>query len=332
VKSVSKTLIFAGVAGALAAAGYFGWRAMHAPAKSPTYLPLHVTRGDLRVTVQATGSVQPENRLVIKPPINGRIEQIKVDEGVSVRKGQVLALMSSTDRAALLDVARSKGPAEVAHWEDVYRPTPIIAPLGGLIIAKSVEPGQTISTTDQVFAMSDHLIVVAQVDETDMAKVHLGQTAEIVLDAYNSEKIAGKVHQIAFDARTVNNVTVYDVQIMPASVPEFMRSGMTTSVNFMVAEKAGVLTVPMAAIRQEGGKATVLIGARDQPEGGRRSDEHPEERQVELGLSDGKTVEVKSGLAEGDTVLQEVLHLPDAKTGTNPFGPQPKGGTSRPPR
>jgi macrolide-specific efflux system membrane fusion protein len=266
--------------------------------------------------------------------------------------------MSSTDRAALLDAARAKGAAEIAHWEQIYRPTPIIAPMAGLVIARSVEPGQTIGTTDQVFVMSDHLLVVAQVDETDMAKVALGQDADITLDAYRNQKVPGTVHQIAFEAKTVNNVTMYDVQITPKEVPPFMRSGMTVSVDFKVAERKDVLVLPAAVVHQEDGQATVLVP--NHPEGGERGGElasadggeqggddggdHARRRglfarllssgwhrgdaprtrsvPVETGLTDGRSVEIVSGLREGDVVLEELLTLPDAKAGgINPFAP-----------
>src|SRR5712692_7981698 len=62
-----------------------------------------VARGDLQVKVLSTGVVEPENRLEIKPPVSGRVEDILVDEGYKVKKGQTLAQMSSTERAALLD-------------------------------------------------------------------------------------------------------------------------------------------------------------------------------------------------------------------------------------
>src|SRR3954470_5738623 len=97
------------------------WNATRSP--KVTYREVPVKRGDLQITVLATGTVQPENRLEIKPPIAGRIEQVLVQEGQNVKKGQLLAWMSSTERAAMLDAARSQGPAEVKKWEQLYRPT-----------------------------------------------------------------------------------------------------------------------------------------------------------------------------------------------------------------
>lgn len=296
------------------------WRQKKLQAKSPTFTAVKVVRGDMRIQVTTNGLVQPENRLVIKPQIAGRIEEVLIKEGQAVKKGQILAWMSSTDRAALIDGARAKGGEEAKYWEDMYRPAPIVAPLDGVIIANSIEPGQTLGIADQAFIMSDRLIVIAQVDETDIAKVKLGQEAEISLDAFPQTKIMGKVLQIAYEARTVNNVTIYDVQIRPDEVPGFMRSGMSANINFLVAEKKDILILPMASIRQSPDKkTTVLIAAKVGA-----PDDKPTSIQIETGLNDGKTIEVASGLNEGDEVLQ-----PNFKAGerenvqTNPFMPMP---------
>ena len=103
-----------------------------------SYREAPVKRGKIEVSVVSTGVVQPENRLEIKPPIAGRVEQVLTREGQKVRKGQILAWMSSNERAALLDAARAKGPEEVARWEELYRATPILAPISGTIILRPI--------------------------------------------------------------------------------------------------------------------------------------------------------------------------------------------------
>ena len=82
-------------------------------AEKTTYKEVKVHKGTLQQTILATGTVQPENRVGIKPPIAGRVEKVLAQEGDKVHKGQILAWMSSTERAALLDAATSKGPAEL---------------------------------------------------------------------------------------------------------------------------------------------------------------------------------------------------------------------------
>jgi membrane fusion protein, macrolide-specific efflux system len=277
-------------------------------------------RGNIELRVLATGVVQPRNRLEIKPPIAGRVESILVREGDPAERGQVLAWMSSSERAALLDAARARGPEELARWEGLYRPAPLAAPLDGTVIARNVEPGQTVTAQDALFVMSDRLIVKAQVDETDIGRVKKGQTAGISLDAYPDETVPGRVDHIAFEAKTVNNVTLYEVDVLPARVPDFMRSGMTANVSFVTAKRTGVLLVPAEAVRRgEDGEESALVSG----DGG-----EPARREIETGLSDGKRTEVLDGLEEGETVLVPAVRLPRSSGGAqaSPFAP---GGPRR---
>ncbi len=207
-----------------------------------------VARGDLSVTVTATGTVKPYNRVEIKAPIPGRIEEVLVREGEEVKKGQVLARMSSIERAALLDAARAQGDAAVKRWEEAYKVAPLLAPLDGTIIVRSVEPGQTVTTADPVVVLSDRLIVEALVDETDLSMIKLGQKTEIRLDAYPKEVFEGKVDHITFESKLENNVNVYAIDILPEKVPESFRSGMTANVTFIVKEEKDVLLVPSEAV------------------------------------------------------------------------------------
>jgi macrolide-specific efflux system membrane fusion protein len=268
-----------------------------------------VTRGAIAVTILANGAVRPRNRLEIKPPLAGRVEQVLVQEGQAVHKGQILAWMSSSERAALLDAARARGPEEVRRWEEFYKATPILSPIHGTVIKRSVEPGQSFTSADAVLVLSDRLIVQAQVDETDIAQVKPRQKARITLDAYPSETIPAEVGAVAYEAKTVSNVTTYTVDVLPEKVPAFMRSGMTASVAFQVASKEDVVRVPSHALKARDGNAYVLV-AKD---GGTR-----EERAVQTGITDGKFTEVVEGLREGEKVLIAQLRA-EKRTGTNPF-------------
>jgi membrane fusion protein, macrolide-specific efflux system len=303
-----------------AVAAVFFYRRAKTPGGAPSFKEVPVERGDLEVSVQATGVVQPRNRLEIKPPIAGRVEDVLVREGQSVRRGQVLGWMSSSERAALLDAARAKGPEEVARWSDLYKPTPLLAPLDGTLIARNVEPGQTVAAQDAVLVLSDRLIVKAQVDETDIARVSTGQDAAVALDAYPDRPVRAKVEHVAYEAKTVSNVTIYEVDVLPASVPEEMRSGMTANVTFVLSRKEGVLLIPSEAVRAGEGGEKVFV-----PSGDKKG--RPDHRKIKTGLTDGKNTEVLEGLEEGDVVLIHSFNVPGSKTaGSNPFMPNMRGG------
>ena len=214
----------------LAAVGTAVWYFVAQYENRPTYDYLQVDRGPMRVTLRESAIVAPEHRLTVTPPIPGRIDTINVANGAEVKQGQVLAWISSTDRAALMDAARAAGGKEIKFWEDVYKPAPLIAPLDGHIISTAVVPGQVVVTAETVFTMSDHLIVQAFVDETDLNQVWLGQTVDITFDSFPDAHLTGKVHEIAYDATTVNNVTTYQVNIYLDSTPAYVRSGISANV------------------------------------------------------------------------------------------------------
>ena len=275
--------------------------------------------GNIQTAITSTATVQPQNRLEIKPPINGRIENILVNEGDMVKAGQTLAVMSSTERAALLDAAKLQGPDIVKYWEDVYRPTPLLSPIDGEVIVSKDYPGQTIISSDVVMVLSDHLIVQAQVDETDIGKIKLGQEATITLDAYPQIKIRGKVNHIYYESLIVNNVTIYQVDILPEKVPTVFRSGMSATVNITEKAKDNILTLPVAAVKRSKEGVFVLVD--------RGPNEKPEERKIEVGISDDKNVEIISGVNENDKVLMKSKKYVAPKSsagGTNPFMPSRK--------
>lgn len=288
-----------------------------------------VTQGDLRQIVQATGNVEPLNKVSILPPVTGRIDKIVVLEGAYVKRGQILAYMSSSDRAALLDTAASQGADQVKYWQDAYKATPIVAPANGLIIARNVVEGQTVASDTDLYDLSDRLVVLADVDETDLGKIHMSQPADCTVDAYPNQVFRSLVTLIGHQAIKVNNVISYQVNLDPQRVPGDLRAGMTANVNFIVQEKKDVLLLPNYAVKGvSGGEATVKVLTDPK--------KPPEERQVELGVTDGVQVEVVSGLEEGDTVLVSSLDLPKAVSGgplsMNMGGSQRGGGGGGGPR
>lgn len=292
-----------------------GIRAKQKKTTNPVMREISPAIGTIRTFISTSGTVQPQNRLEIKPPISGRIEKILVREGEKVKIGDTLAWMSSTERAVLLDAARAQGEEALEYWREAYKPTPLIAPIDGKVIVRAVEPGQTVTSSNAVIVLSDRLIVKAQVDETDIGKVEPGQQAIIGLDAYPQVKVNAKVSHISYESRIINNVTIYEVNILPERVPEVFRSGMSANVNIIEKRKENVLLIPLEAVKQDKEGSFVLLSTGN----GKNS----VKCRVKLGISDEKNVEVISGIdIKNKIIIETPEYLPSKRrSGGNPFTP-----------
>lgn len=275
---------------------------------------INPTVGSIKTFISSTGTVLPKNRLEIKPPVNGRIEKMLVREGDDVKSGDILGWMSSTERAALIDAARAKGKEGMEYWEETYKPIPLLAPIEGEVIVEKIQPGQTVTTSDPVVVLSDRLIVKAQVDEIDIGKIGLRKKAIISIDAYPDIKIDAVVEHIYYESKTVNNVTVYEVDLEPLEVPKFFRSGMNASIDFIDDTRDEALLVPVDAVYKEKSESYVLL---------KQDGREPLRSRVTLGITDDKNIEVISGIRESDTLIirTKKYNVPKSETGKNPFMP-----------
>jgi len=286
---------------------------------------VQVTRGAIQTFISTTGTVLPKNRLEVRPPVGGRIESILVKEGQKVKAGDTLAWMSSTERAALLDAARGQGEDKLKYWQEAYKPIALLAPIDAEVIVATTQPGQTVTTADAVIVLSDTLIARAQVDETDIRKIKLGQRAQIILDAYPDTRIPAVVEHMYYESQTVNNVTIYEVDLIPETIPDFFRSGMNTTINFIENNKTDILIIPVEAVYTDQSGSFVLIKKEGQVE--------PLRQPVILGISDDKFIEVISGVNQNDVLVikNKKFVLPKNETGGSPFTPfgQKKASTAK---
>lgn len=263
--------------------------------KSDQYVEVTPTRGDLSARILASGRIQPDNRVDIRPPIPGRVEEILVREGDHVKQGQILLWMSSSERAAIIDAARVVGPEEAKHWEKTNPATPVIAPVDGLIIQRNVEPSQSFGTSLPILVLSDRFVVEAPIDETDVSRVTVGQQATTIVDAFPETPFESRVLRVAHESTQVNNVTSYMMEIEILNPPEHLRIGMTATVEFETVSKRDTLLIPSVALQATENQIYVLAAEKS---GGR-----PERRDIQIGLSDKNMTEVVSGLSESDVVF-----------------------------
>jgi macrolide-specific efflux system membrane fusion protein len=270
--------------------------------------------GTIRNFIETNGIVEPRNRLEIKPPINGRVDRIIIREGDPVRKGQPLLYMSSTERAALIDAARAQGSSSLSYWKNVYKEIPVVAPISGKVIVRDIEPGQTVTSASVMLVLSDKLLVTANVDETDIGHVKLGQKATIELDAYEDISVQGTVDQISFESKIVSNVTTYEVKIIPDTIPSVFRSGMSATIKIIREENENALLIPVIALKNMGGRNYVLVM--------KHGSDSTEKRFVKTGITDDVNIEVTEGLSEKDSIVIESKKIEIREnTGSNPFLP-----------
>ena len=284
------------------------------------------TVGTIETFISTTGTIYPKNRLEVKPPVGGRIESILVKEGEKVKAGQALAWMSSTERAALLDAAEGRGEEVKKYWKEVYKPIALLSPIDGEVIVATTQPGQTVTTTDAVIVLSDHLIARAQVDETDIGKIKLKQGAFITLDAYPGDKIKASVEHIYYESSTINNVTIYNVDLLPEDVPSFFRSGMNATIDFKAESKEKAILLPVDAVRKDKEESYVLLK--------QDGSNNPAKRVVKLGITDDKNYEILSGITASDTIIvttKKYVFPSGDSSGKNPFLPNMKRSKSSPP-
>ncbi|MEU7865501.1 efflux RND transporter periplasmic adaptor subunit [Dactylosporangium sp. NPDC049140] len=159
------------------------------------------------------------------------------------------------------------------------------------------------------------LQINASFAEADATKLKAAQTANITWSALSGTRATGKVATISPTATTANNVNSYAVTISLDSLPEGVRLGQSTTAVVTVAEAQNVLRIPSTALRTAGGQRTVQVQVNGQNE----------DRQVEVGITGGGFVEVKSGLQAGEQVVITTTTT-NSTTGTNNQQQFPGGG------
>lgn len=158
-----------------------------------------------------------------------------------------------------------------------------------------------------------NLVVNTSVAEIDVSKVKTGQKATVTLNATPDQPLQATVSSIDLTPTTSSNVVSYGAKLALTNPPSGLRPGQSASVVITVAEADGVLSVPAAAVRTSGTTNVVTV-----EQNGR-----PVSRQVEIGVRGESTVEIKSGLSEGDSVVLTAAS-PTTSSGSN--GQQRTGG------
>ena len=225
---------------------------------------------------------------------------------------------------AQAQLARATAALKNARTQLGY--TTIIAPRSGVVVKKYVEEGSIVTAgrsaigggsgagiTIAEIADVSRMRVVVNVDETDIARIALGQEADVSFDAYPDELFGAKVIKIAPEAIMDQNVTTIPVTVELDYADRRLKPEMNASCDFVTARRKNVLCVPNEAIKEtdKGMIVTVL-------ENGKQV-----ERKVRVGETGNDYSEIVSGLREGETVITAVVQPAESTT-----QPSSSGGRS----
>lgn len=141
----------------------------------------------------------------------------------------------------------------------------------------------------------DTMTVTIAVDEKDIASVKTGMTAQLTMNALPDETFEGQVTRVAQTGSGNGGSSKFDVEITLSRESD-MLPGMSTTAQLTLYEKMDVLTLPVAALQDEGGKTLVYTGK------DKKTGEPANPVEVTTGLSDGENVEILSGIDSGTTV------------------------------
>jgi HlyD family secretion protein len=196
--------------------------------------------------------------------------------------------------------------AALAQNEEELRNSTIVAPIDGIVLARNVEVGDAVSSililgsgATSIFDMGDtkEVFVRGKVDESDIGKVYLGQTARIKVESFKDKTFDGKVTKISPMGTEKDNVTTFEVRVSITNATGELKANMTANAEVILEEHKGVLYIPEGAlIYDKDKKASVEVPDAKGQDGKRKV-------AVSVGISNGSKTELLSGLKEGDKVV-----------------------------
>jgi HlyD family secretion protein len=272
-------------------------------AKNDQYRTEKADRGDITMTVTATGTVSAVTTVQVGSQVSGVIARLYANFNSRVKKGQLLAELDPTpfqaqveqrradltkaqveaanakinfDRQARLvkaglaaqaeyDTAKAQYDGARAQVEQTsaalsqaqtnLRYTNIISPIDGIVVDRQYDVGQTVAASFQaptLFSIAQDLTkmqVQADVDQSDIGRVQVGQVARFTVDAYPDQEFRGRIAQIRLNATVTQNVVTYPVILEVPNPDEKLRPKMTANVTIDVANVRDVLRIANAALR-----------------------------------------------------------------------------------
>ena len=209
-------------------------------------------------------------------------------------------LQLKTEPARDVDVAAlraqiTQAQNQVNEAEYRLRMATLIAPMDGKITNINFRKGDFVGEKNDVFAVisnKGNFSVETYIEEIDITKIQIGQKAYVTFDAVEGVKLEAAVTSIS-DVPTIdaNGIVTYLVKLTIKDTENTsIREGMTSYVDFIIAEAKNVLVIPVAAVKRVENKPSVQLKS-------------GEWKEVQTAFTDGNMVEITSGISAGDVVL-----------------------------
>lgn len=288
-KILIKALIICLVVAGVGAGGYYGYKkykASKTTVSATSYITLTATKRNLQVNVSGTGTVFAAVSKDILANNNGTLTGLSVNVGDSVKQGAALCTVSSDDLQQAVDKANdnlqklqlqlssAKTEQDISMQnlsiDSAQRDLDaavaqrnamtLTSPVSGVVIAKNYNNGDSVPNGKAVISVMDpsSMKVKVAVDELDIAKVAVGQKAEVSFGAITDKTFEGTVESISPLGTTTNNVTTYDVTVALKDNTG-VKLGMNANVNIFTASKDNALVIPAEALIERNGKKYVMI-------------------------------------------------------------------------
>ncbi|RWR04509.1 efflux RND transporter periplasmic adaptor subunit [Sinirhodobacter populi] len=222
---------------------------------------------------------------------------------------------------AALEAQKSSAEINVKTAQTALSRTTIVAPISGTVVAVNVQQGQTVNATQSAPTMVkladlDTVVIKAEISEADVVSLRPGQHASFTILGAPNRRFSTTVREVEpapsalkdSDTISTDSAIYYNAILELPNEDRTLRIGMTTQVTITLAEAKDVLTVPAGALRRKGRDYFVTVVG---PMGGLT------EQQVEVGLNNKVTAEIRAGLIEGQQVVS---------AGQGAMGPGPGAG------
>jgi HlyD family secretion protein len=208
----------------------------------------------------------------------------------------------------------------------------VTAPMSGVVIHKTVELGETVTSGVSsfnegtvMFTVADlkSLIIRVNLNEVDIAKVRVGQPVRVTLDAYPQKIFTGKVRFVAPAAKVVDKIKVFEIEVALDQLDESFRTGMSANVEILGEKRDRAVSIPLEALQRRDGRTVVyrlkrnltaeqMADAKEALSGRSKFvwlsenwKDYFEPVPVSAGIATLERVEIVAGLTAGDEVALE---------------------------